>query len=67
MTEGLLRARLGIIDLHANFLSKRGLEPPATTSPGVLFNTDTLNQILWGWDPVMFIIKAALPHDSDEF
>lgn len=46
--EGSLRDRLGIINLQANFLSKCGL-------------ASTLNQILWGWDPIMFIVKAALP------
>lgn len=49
--EGSLRDKLGIINLQASLLSECG---------------STLNQILWGWDPIMFIVKAALPQDSDE-
>ena len=62
-TEGLLRDMRGKINLQASFLSKCGHKSLASKSAGVLVNTllsVTLNQILWGWDPLRFIVKAAL-------
>lgn len=62
MTASLLRNMLGTINLQAGFLSKCGHKPLAPKAAGALVNTpiDILNQIPWGWDPLRFIVKAAL-------
>lgn len=39
MTKGPVRDRLGVINIQATFLSKGGLQPPASESPGVWVNT----------------------------